>query len=305
MRIGLMTTPWEHPDDVVAVARMAEERGIESMWLGEHSHLPVTTRHAFSDSTPEFYRRVPDPYITLAATAAATASIRIGTAIALPAEHDPLDLAKKIATLDAVSNGRFEWGVGYGWNRLEMVNRGLDPRFRMARFREVVLAVRALWTQETAAFDGAHVRFTESWSWPKPVQRPHPPILLGCRPGPRAFAQLAEFCDGWLPSVTQCRDGIEGALDGLRTTWAAAARGDHPRLTFVDTGFWSDVDVETFRSRTTATARLLTRLEDLGADRLIVGMPWFRRADAEPMLDVVAMLTTRSTGAGQISTTSV
>jgi len=291
MKIGVMTTPWENVGDMVAIARMAEDRGIDSLWVGEHSHLPVTTRHAFADNTPEFYRHVPDPYITLAAVAASTTTIRIGTGIALPAECEPLGLAKVIASLDTLAGGRFEWGVGYGWNKLEMVNRGVDPRYRMARFREVVLAVRALWTAETAGFGGDHVRFTESWSWPKPVQRPHPPILLGCRPGPRAFAQLTEFCDGWLPSVTQCGDGLDETLTRLRSAWTAAGRVGRPALTFIDTGFSSDVDVDTFRARTETTKGLAARLADCGTDRLIVGMPLFRLTDAEPMLDSVAALT--------------
>lgn len=170
MKIGLMTTPWESPTDMVRIAQLAEARGIESIWVGEHSHFPVASRHPFAQDTPAFYRRVPDPYIVLATIAAATKTIRLGTGISLPAEHNPLTLAKLLATLDQVAHGRLEWGVGYGWNRLEMVNRGLDPRHRMATFREVVLAVKALWTQDVTASDGKFVRFSESWSWPKPVQ---------------------------------------------------------------------------------------------------------------------------------------
>lgn len=293
MRIGVMTTPWEHAADMVRVAQLAEARGIESIWFGEHSHLPVPTQHAFHDETPEFYRRVPDPYVTLAAIAASTTTIRIGTAISLPAEHEPLHLAKCLATLDELSDGRFEWGVGYGWNRLEMVNRGLDPRHRMSTFREVVLAVRKLWIGQTASFDGTHVNFTESWSWPKPVQRPHPPILLGCRPGPRAFAQLVEFCDGWLPSLDQTLDGVEQTMADLRKQWRDAGRTTPLQTTFIDTGFWSDIDVAAFTRRTLRTTEVVPRLADVGAGRLIVGMPMFRLDDVEPMLDLVATLIDR------------
>lgn len=290
MKIGLMTTAWESPADMVRVARAAEERGIESIWIGEHSHFPIASKHAFHHDTPEFYRHTPDPYIQLAAIATDTTTIRIGTAISLPAEHDPLFLAKQLATLDLAAQGRFEWGVGYGWNQLEMRNRGLDPRFRMATFREVVLAVRALWTQETAAFDGEHVRFTESWSYPKPAQHPHPPILLGCRGGARAYAQLAEFCDGWLPSLGQSLATIDADLARLHRAWADAGRAGAPRLTFIDIGFWNDVDVRTYRERVRVRPDTLARLRDLGADRVIVGMPLFRIEDAEPMLDAVAEL---------------
>lgn len=291
MRIGVMPTPRESPTDLIRVARLAEERGIESIWLGEHSHLPVPTKHAFANETPEFYRRVPDPYIVLAAIAAATKTIRLGTGISLPAEHNPLTLAKSLATLDQTSGGRFEWGIGYGWNQLEMVNRGLDPRNRMATLREVVLAVRQLWTHDVAGFDGEYVRFSDSWSWPKPEQRPHPPILLGARAGRRAFEQLVEFCDGWLPSVTQTLSDIDETLPRLQRLWADAGKDPAGlRLTFIDTGFWNDVTVDTFRETARVAPATLIRLRELGADRMIVGMPLFRTGDAEPMLDAVAEL---------------
>lgn len=291
MRIAVMPTPSDSIADLIRFAQLAEERGIESIWLGEHSHLPVPTEHAFHDETPEFYRHVPDPYIALAAVAAATSRIRLGTAISLPAEYEPLTLAKMLATLDQASNGRFEWGVGYGWNKLEMVNRGLDPRHRMSTFREVVLAVRRLWTQDVADYDGDHVRFTPSWSWPKPRQQPHPPIWLGCRAGPRAFGQLAEFCDGWLPSVGQSLDGIESQLDRLRIAWASAGRSPaEPRITFIDTGFWKDVSVQDYRERVRISPSTVARLRDLGTERLIVGVPHFHADSAEPMLDAAAEL---------------
>jgi alkanesulfonate monooxygenase SsuD/methylene tetrahydromethanopterin reductase-like flavin-dependent oxidoreductase (luciferase family) len=176
-----------------------------------------------------------------------------------------------------------------------MVNRGLDPRQRMATFREVVLAVKTLWTQDVAAYDGKHVRFSESWSWPKPVQRPNPPILLGCRAGERAFGQLAEFCDGWMPSVTQSLPTIDDDLRGLRKVWAAAGRDPAQlRLSFMDTGFFADVDVRRYRDEVRITPRLLDRLRELGADRVIVGMPLFRLRDVEAMLDEVANLLVES-----------
>lgn len=284
-----MTTPWEYPSDSVRIAQMAEERGIESIWFGEHSHLPVPTEHAFSRDTPEFYRRVPDPFVVLSAIASVTKTIRLGTAISLPAEHNPLTLAKTIATLDQLSGGRFEWGVGYGWNPLEMVNRGLDPRYRMATFREVVRAVHALWTQETARADGPRVIFTESWSWPKPNQQPHPPTLLGCRPGERAFGQLVEFCDGWMPEIRQTIDDIDDSLADLRARWERAGRDPASlRLTLIDSGFWKDVDVPRYRTDVARKRAVLERVRDLGVDRVIIGMPMFRLDDVERTLDIVA-----------------
>lgn len=129
MKIGL-TTAWESPTGMVRIAQLAEDRGFESIWVGEHSHFPVDSRHPFTKRTPEFYRRVPDPYVVLAAIASTTKSIRLGTGISLPAEHNPLTLAKSLATLDQATDGRLEWRVGYGWNQLEMVNRRSVKPFR-------------------------------------------------------------------------------------------------------------------------------------------------------------------------------
>src|SRR3954451_4312791 len=216
MKIGVMATAWEDPADCVRLAQLAEERDIESIWFGEHSHLPTDTQHAFAAETPEFYRRIPDPYIVLAGIAANTTRIRMGTGIALPAQASPLTVAKQTATLDRLSNGRFEWGVGYGWNQQEMIDQRLDPRYRMATFAESVRAVRRLWEDDVSSFQGEHVRFGDCYSYPKPQQKPGPPILLGCRPSPRAFRHLAEFCDGWMPSIVQCLDDIGGSLSDLR-----------------------------------------------------------------------------------------
>lgn len=235
MKIGLIATAWENPGDSVRLVRLAEEHGIESVWFGEHSHLPVGEGHAFVDRIPEFYRRIPDPYVVLSGIASATSTLRIGTAIALPGQGDALNLAKTIASLDQLSGGRFEWGVGYGWNKTEIRDHGLDPRHRMSRFAEVIAAVRHLWTEDIASFDGAHVQFGECWSLPKPVQSPHPPILLGCRPGPRAFGQLVEHCDGWLPSIEQCLDGARKSLQQLRARFAEAGRDPASlRVTFIE-----------------------------------------------------------------------
>ena len=292
MHIGFMPTAWEHPRDLVEVAVLAEARELESVWLGEHTHTPVTTEHRFAKETPEFYRRIVDPYVTLAGIAAATSTIRLGTGIALPAQGDALTLAKTTATLDQLSSGRFEWGVGYGWNEIEMRNHGLDPGRRMATFGETIAAVRRVWTEEEAGFDGKYVSFTPSWSFPKPAQRPHPPMLLGCRRSPRAFAQLVEHCDGWLPSVEQCLEGADESIADLRQRFADAGRDPTSlRLTFIDSaGFWKDVSVDQFRERRRIGAGVVRRVRDLGADRLIVGMPLYRMDDVEPMLDAVAEL---------------
>jgi probable F420-dependent oxidoreductase len=292
MQIGLMATAWEDPRDCVGLARLAEDRGIESIWFGEHSHLPASEGHAFVDQMPEFYKRIPDPYVVLSAVAVATKTIRLGTAVALPGQGDALSIAKTIASLDQLSGGRFEWGIGYGWNKTEMRDHGLNPRHRMSRLAEVVAAVRKLWHDDVCSFDGAHVQFGDCWSYPKPLQNPHPPILLGCRAGPRAFGHLVDLCDGWLPSVEQSIDGAGASLQALRARFADAGRDPASlRVTFIDSrGLWVDVDVETYRARRRLSIDMVKCIRDLGADRVVVGMPLFRPDMMEPMLDAVAEL---------------
>jgi probable F420-dependent oxidoreductase len=145
------------------------------------------------------YWRTHDQYVALAAVAAATSTLRIGTGITLVAQRDPIWLAKEVASLDVISNGRLLFGIGYGWNKEEMAHHGVAYRDRRAVLRENVLAMRRIWTEEEASFEGEHVRFDASWSWPKPVQQPHPPIILGGDAGPRTMGDIVEFCDGWMP----------------------------------------------------------------------------------------------------------
>lgn len=292
MQIGLMATAWDDPRDCVRLAVMAEERGIESIWFGEHSHLPVGEDHAFVRQMPEFYRRIPDPYVVLAAIAARTRVIRLGTGIALPGQGDPLHLAKTVASLDVLCGGRFEWGVGYGWNETELRDHGIDPRYRMSRFGEVLAAVRGLWTHDRFTFGGKHIQFAECWSYPKPVQAPGPPILLGCRATARAFEQLVDHCDGWLPSIEQALDTADVSIAKLRSRFAEAGRDPASlQLTFMDSrGFWLDVDTDTYKTKRRVKRATVERVRDLGADRLIVGMPLFTVDTIEPMLDAVAEL---------------
>lgn len=202
------------------LAREVEDRGFESLFVPEHTHMPVDhSPHPAGRGLPEEYKRTHDPFVALTAAAAATSDLRIGTGICLVAQRDPILLAKQSASLDRISGGRFLFGVGYGWNRPEAEHHGTDFDHRRDVLREKVLAVRELWTREEAGFEGEHVSFTPSWSWPKPVQDPHPPILLGAAAGPSTFAHVVEFCDAWLPigagpvfeHLTQLRRAAEDA----------------------------------------------------------------------------------------------
>src|SRR5262249_6694393 len=152
-------------------------------------------------------------YIALAAAAAVTQRIRLGTGIGLVAQHDPITLAKELATLDLLSNGRLVLGIGYGWDHEEMGNHGIGGKARRERVRAAVVAMQALWSQEIASFAGEFVRFEPSWQWPKPVQQPRPRVLLGGAPGPTLFRHIAEYGDGWLPIGGA---GLAAALADLR-----------------------------------------------------------------------------------------
>ncbi len=204
MHVGLMIFPTESTIQPVELAVAAEERGFESLWFPEHSHIPVSRETPWggreeAPPLPDHYWRSYDQVVALAAIATATSKLRLGTGISLVAQHDPLWLAKQIATLDVLSEGRVEFGIGYGWNEEEMRNHGVAYRERRALLREKVLAMRALWTEDEASFSGDFVQLEPSWAWPKPVQRPHPPIVLGGAAGPKTIAHIVEFCDGWMP----------------------------------------------------------------------------------------------------------
>jgi probable F420-dependent oxidoreductase len=231
VHVGVTIFATDRSMGLVELAREAEARGFHSLYVPEHTHIPTSRRTPppTGDAVlPEEYRRTLDPTVALAAAAAVTSRIRLGTGVALVAQHDPLVLAKALATLDLVSGGRLVLGVGYGWNREEMESHGVVYARRREVVREKMLAMQALWSQEVAEFRGEHVRFEPSWQWPKPVQQPRPTVLIGGAPGPKLFAHVAEWADGWLPIGGA---GIRAALPELRA--AFAARGRDPALLHV------------------------------------------------------------------------
>lgn len=224
LEIGLTMFATDRSMDFVALANEAEKRGFASLYIPEHTHIPTSRITPPPTGEPELaeeYRRTLDPFVALGAAAAVTSRIKLGTGICLVAQRDPIVLAKEVATLDLISNGRFVFGIGFGWNREEMAQHGVSFGERRDLVREKMLAMRALWTRERAAYLGERVRLEESWSWPKPVQRPHPPVLLGGAPGPRLFAHIAEYCDGWMPIGGA---GIAASLPALRTALDARGR---------------------------------------------------------------------------------
>ncbi len=267
MKIGLAfhaTDVAMHPVDV---AREAEARGFHSLYLPEHTHIPTSRRTPAPTGTEtlgEEYSRSPDPYVMAAAMATATETILLGTGIALVAQHDPIALAKAIATADWVSEGRFVLGIGYGWNHEEMENHGIDVKRRRAHVREVMLAMQELWSKEEASYEGEFVRFEASWMWPKPVQQPRPRVLLGGAPGPTLFRHIAEYGDGWMPIGGA---GMREALDKLRIAMDEAKR-DFDALHFVPFGVFPDPDkLDYYRSN--GMTEVALRIPSAGRDEVL------------------------------------
>lgn len=202
MKFGLMIFPTLDTPPPAQLGRMAEERGYESLFFPEHTHIPASreTPYPAGGELPPEYSRTLDPFVALTAAACATETLLIGTGICLVVERDPIITAKEVASIDHVSGGRFLFGVGMGWNREEMANHGTDPRTRRDLMAERVEAIKAIWTQEEASYHGDHVDFERIWSWPKPVQQPHPPVLVGGN-GPTVLDRVLRFGDAWLPNV--------------------------------------------------------------------------------------------------------
>lgn len=271
MRVGITMFATDRTMPVTDLARAAEDHGFASLWLPEHTHIPAarTTPPPTPDAVlAEDYARTLDPFTALAAAAAVTSRLRVGTGIALVAQRDPIVTAKAVATLDLISSGRLSLGVGYGWNVEEMANHGVDPSTRRARVRESVLAMQRIWRNDRAAFDGEFVRFDELWSWPKPVQPDGPPVLIGGAPGATLFAHIAEFADGWIPIGG---GGVADALPALHDAFRAAGRDP------------ADAQVVCFG--TVPDPAKLAYLADVGVDEVALRIPAGDADTVLPLLD--------------------
>ena len=262
MRFGAHFSPTERMIDVREVGRLLEARGFESLFLPEHTHLPVhgASVHPSGPGVHDRLRRFLDPLIALTAVAAVTERLRLGTGVCLVPQHDPIALAKQIATLDLLSNGCFLFGVGAGWNREELRNHGTDPATRWAIMRERVLAMKRIWTEDEAEFHGAFVDFDPIWQWPKPVQRPHPPVLVGGE-GPRVLERVLDYGDEWGPNA---EPGLEGRVAELQRRATECGRGRVPV-----TAFHVAPDLATLRSYAAAgVTRCVFTLPSAGADQV-------------------------------------
>jgi probable F420-dependent oxidoreductase len=201
MNFGVAIFPTEAVQAPRELARMAEERAFESLLFPEHTHIPASreTPYPGGGELPPEYSRTYDPFVALAAAATATERIRIGTGICLVIERDPIITAKEVASIDQLSGGRFLFGVGAGWNAEEMRNHGTDPTRRFGVMRERIEAIKEIWSEDEASYAGRYVNFERIWCWPKPVQRPHPPVLVGGN-SPRVFERVLAFGDEWMPN---------------------------------------------------------------------------------------------------------
>jgi probable F420-dependent oxidoreductase len=276
MDIGVMIFPTEFLPRPARLAREAEDRGLESLWFPEHTHIPTTRRTPWpgGEPLPDYYKQSLDPFTALGSAAAVTTTLRLGTGICLVAQRDPLVLAKEVATLDFVSDGRFLFGIGVGWNIDEMEHHGVDPSRRRKLVREKVEAMKALWTQEEASYEGEFVRFAPSWSWPKPVQQPHPPVLMGAAASPTSFRQVVAYCDGWMP--IHGRYDIVAKVGELRETADAAGRDPDT----ISLGVFG----------VPPRASTIERYHDAGFTRAVIGLPQSGEADALATMDEAAKL---------------
>jgi probable F420-dependent oxidoreductase len=186
-----------------ALARAMEDRGFDTLWGPEHSHIPLGRKTPFplGQELPKRYYDVMDPFVTLAVAAAVTTTLKIGTGVCLVGQRDPIQLAKSVASIDQVSGGRFLFGIGNGWNQDEMENHGTVFATRHKLVRERVEAMKAIWTQDAAEYHGEFVDFAPVATWPKPVQKPHPPILIGGA-FPYSARRAIRYGNGWMPQVT-------------------------------------------------------------------------------------------------------
>jgi probable F420-dependent oxidoreductase len=277
MKIGVTIHATDTGISPIELAQEAENRGFHSLYIPEHTHIPTSRRTPAPTGEavlPEEYSRSPDPYISLAAAAAVTDRIELGTGIGLPAQHDHITFAKQLATLDVISAGRFVFGIGFGWNHEEMENHGIDVKHRRELVREKVLAMQALWANDVAEYHGDWIDMEPAWQWPKPLPQPRPPILIGGGAGPKLFAHIAEYADGWMPIGGS---GMREALVRLREAMAERDR-DPAQLRVVPMGVLPD-------------EAKLSYYQEAGATEAILRLPSANREKVLPRLDDFAHYT--------------
>jgi probable F420-dependent oxidoreductase len=274
VKFGAFMFPTEYSMQPAALGKAMEERGYESIFFPEHTHIPASrlTPYPLADELPREYSNALDPFVALSAVAAVTERLRLGTGVCLVVEHHPITLAKTVATLDVVSGGRVLFGIGAGWNREEMENHGTDPSRRWKLMRERVEAMKRIWTEDEAEYHGEFVDFDRIWQWPKPVQRPHPPILLGNNPR-NALRRVVRYADGWMPNGINPKT-FPQRIQQLNELAEEAGRGPIPVTMF----------------GAPPQAEAVEHFAELGVERCILPLPPAPAEDVMPLLDAQARL---------------
>jgi probable F420-dependent oxidoreductase len=267
MQIGVYHFTTDYGIDIAELARELEARNFESLFLPEHTHIPTSRRSPWAGGAelPKRYSHTHDPFVALSFAAAVTRKLKLGTGILLLPQRDPIITAKLVASLDQLSGGRFLFALGGGWNVEEMENHGARYETRFKLLRERVLAMKALWTQEAAQFHGEFVNFDPVWQYPKPKQKPHPPIYLGGE-SEHTLKRVVEFCDGWFP---RSRSGWEPKSAVTRLRQAAEAAGRDP-ATLSITVFGAPADKAALAAyRDAGIQRVLLEVPDAGRDEVL------------------------------------
>ncbi len=265
MDLGIMTFNTDYGIRADEMARALEDAGYESFWVPEHTHIPAERRSPYpgGGELPRPYYHMADPFVSLGAAAAVTKRLKLATGICLVVERDPITLAKEVATLDMLSDGRFLFGIGAGWNAEEMENHGTAFKGRFKLMRERVEAMKVIWAEEQASYESEHVKFDRIISYPKPVQEPHPPIIFGGAT-PLARQRVVDFCDGWMP-IDVLLDDLPDAIADLHRR--AEAAGRDPKTISVTMFAFDGGDGDT-----------ILRYNDLDIDRLVLVAPRARDA---------------------------
>ena len=283
MKFGILMFPTDYAIDPVTLGRAVEERGFESLFFPEHTHIPSSRRTPWPGGAelPREYSHTYDLFVALAAVAATTEKLLLGTGICLVVERDPITLAKEIASVDQISGGRVIIGIGAGWNVEEMENHGTDPKTRFRLMRERVMAMKEIWTKDEAEYHGKLVDFDRVWSWPKPVQEPHPPIYIG-GDGEHTFKRVIDYGDGWMPIAMRSQAPLADRVRRLNEMAEEAGRGRIPVTVY---GARPSEDV-------------IAHYADIGIDRCIFGLPPLPEVEAIPQLDRCAELVNSFAKAG-------
>jgi probable F420-dependent oxidoreductase len=274
MKYGIVMFPTDYSIDPVTLGKAVEQRGFDALFFPEHTHIPASRRTPWPGGAdlPKEYWHTYDPFIALTAVAMVTKNLMLGTGISLVMERDPITLAKEVASVDMLSNGRFILGVGGGWNLEEMENHGTDPKRRFKVMRERIEAMKAIWTQDEAEYHGEFVNFDPIWSWPKPVQKPHPPIYVGGN-GAHTLKRVVQYGDAWMP-IPGRGANISERMAELQNLASEAGRGKIPVTVY----------------GTLARPEVVEHYRDIGVDRCIFWLGSVSEAEAIPMLDRYAEL---------------